>query len=1242
MTPFSSFWQAGYEGADHINPAGIALDMNQLTGHDRQFAADYAALGAFSIRVVRESVGWRRAEAHPQALFRLLEAQMTAARRLGIQVNWTLSHYGWPAGLTLFSPAFVPRFAGFCFRIAQFLRDFYDEAPIYSPINEISFLSWGIAVGLFGHESAASPDAIKCQLVRAALAGCDAIRAADPRARFLHCDPLIHVVADDDQPATRQHAAALNAAQFQAWDMLAGTLAPELGGAPRYLDLMGANYYHGNQWLALSGQRLEWHLDDARRIPLHQMLCQLAQRYQRPLLLAETSHVGSGRAAWLAHITAQVAQARLSGCDIRGICLYPIIDRPLWEAPAHWPHSGLWDVDDHRVRLLNHTCAAALRQSQRQLARFEGVINRAAGPKESDMNTSTLVVFSHLRWGFVYQRPQHLMSRLAQYHRVLFIEEPVYQAGEAGLRQSHPAANVTVIEPHTPIHAPGFHDDQIALLQPLLSALLEPEARPLVWFYTPMALPLLSAFQPAAIIYDCMDELAAFDQAPRQLQQRESALLSRADVVFTGGSSLYEAKKHRHANVHCFPSSVDAGHFAQALDRTNVHPLQAGLATPRLGYYGVIDERMDLSLVAQLAASHPDWQIVMVGPVVKIDASTLPQAANLHWFGQQPYAALPQFLAGWDVCLMPFALNASTRFISPTKVLEYMAAQLPVVSTAIADVARHYQDVVAIADTHEAFIQACERALRQPAERRHQQAQQMAGIVAGTSWDRTVTQMQQQLSGLPATRQPAPAASEPPASGARAQAVALRPIPCLILGAGPTGLSAGYHYGEGAVVLEKNAAPGGWCRSIEDQGFTFDYAGHIMFSSDPYVLGLYDMLLGDNQHWQTREAWVYSHGVYTRYPFQSALHGLPAEVVSECVLGAIEARYGQQSVSEAAPPEETCRDCCADGVVADADRIAPQPQDEDFEHFIYRVWGKGIARHFAIPYNRKLWKTPLQAMETSWLGGRVPLPDLAQIVSGALAPLAKPVGPNARFGYPLRGGFQALMNGFLPHLRCKLETNAAVAAIQPQTHSVTLADGRHLQYDQLISTLPLPELVRLMGARAPEAIQQAAAQLRHTSVCCVNLGVGRANLSDKHWIYYPGDTLFHRIFLQGNASPHCNPPGGFGLTCEITWRDDQPLPCTGEALIQRCIDDCIRCGIFNADDRILTASIVDMPYAYVVYDHARSENVARIRSWLVAQGIHLAGRYSEWEYYNSDHAFLAGRRVAGTVKDLLSNRKTIA
>jgi len=600
---------------------------------------------------------------------------------------------------------------------------------------------------------------------------------------------------------------------------------------------------------------------------------------------------------------------------------------------------------------------------------------------------------------------------------------------------------------------------------------------------------------------------------------------------------------------------------------------------------------------------------------------------------------------------MPFALNASTRFISPTKVLEYMAAQLPIVSTAVPDVVRHYSDIVSIADTPQGFIRACEAALQLSDEARRAQAAQMAAIIAETSWDRTAEQMQAHIASLRDSVTEPVAAALTPESSERVHAVSLRPIECLILGAGPTGLSAGYHYGQGAVVLEKNAAPGGWCRSIEDKGFTFDYAGHIMFSNDPYVLQLYDKLLGDNLHWQNREAWVYSHDVFTRYPFQSALHGLPAEVIGECVLGAIEARYGVTNSQDAAPlsavrqaANTECRDCCADGVLGNeaTEPAGAEEMNEDFESFIFRTWGKGIAHHFAVPYNRKLWKTPLVDMETSWLGGRVPLPDLQQIISGALAPLAKPVGPNARFGYPKRGGFQALMNGFLPHLECALETQAEIAEVQPQTRSVTLKDGRHFHYDQLISTLPLPELVRLMGNRAPEAVQKAATKLRHVSVRCVNLGIGRANLSDKHWIYYPGDTLFHRIFLQGNASPECNPEGGFGLTCEISYRADQPLPYEGDALIQRCIEDCIRVGIIREDDAILTANEVDMPYAYVVYDHQRKANVELIRSWLATQGIHLSGRYSEWEYYNSDHAFLAGKRAAESVKALLTNRKTTA
>jgi protoporphyrinogen oxidase len=190
--------------------------------------------------------------------------------------------------------------------------------------------------------------------------------------------------------------------------------------------------------------------------------------------------------------------------------------------------------------------------------------------------------------------------------------------------------------------------------------------------------------------------------------------------------------------------------------------------------------------------------------------------------------------------------------------------------------------------------------------------------------------------------------------------------------------------------------------------------------------------------------------------------------------------------------------------------------------------------------------------------------------------------------------------------------------------------------------MPLPRLVALIGEEAPHAIRTAAAALRHVSVRCVNLGVARSDITDKHWIYYPEDPVFHRIFVQGNASPHVNPPGGFALTCEITYSRHKPLPCDGEALIKRCIDDCVKVGLLRADDEIIASNQVDMPFAYVVYDHARAENVEIVRNWLGSHDIHLAGRYSEWEYYNSDHAFLAGRRVAEVVAGKLKETSAAA
>lgn len=352
----------------------------------------------------------------------------------------------------------------------------------------------------------------------------------------------------------------------------------------------------------------------------------------------------------------------------------------------------------------------------------------------------TLVVFSHLRWNFVYQRPQHLLSRLARRWQVVFIEEPVPKAERNFLERFSPAEGVEVWRPHVTGEAPGFHDDHLPALQQLVTEGISEAALSeyWVWFYTPMALPLASGLAPRGVVYDCMDELTAFKHAPRQLVQRENALFKTADLVFTGGRSLYNAKKGRHPDVHCFPSSVDAKHFSRA--RAD-HPLQAGLPRPRLGYCGVIDERINLDLIAKVAQARPEWQIVMVGPTAKLEPSELPKRHNIHWLGQQSYDDLPAFIGGWDVCLMPFALNEATRYISPTKTLEYMACGRPSVSTSIRDVVEPYGHLVQIADTPEGFVASCEEILERSRAEQAAHAQALAEVVARTSWDNTATAM---------------------------------------------------------------------------------------------------------------------------------------------------------------------------------------------------------------------------------------------------------------------------------------------------------------------------------------------------------------------------------------------------------------------------------------------------------------------------------------------------------------------
>lgn len=354
-----------------------------------------------------------------------------------------------------------------------------------------------------------------------------------------------------------------------------------------------------------------------------------------------------------------------------------------------------------------------------------------------------IITFSHLRWDFVYQRPQHLLSRMATRQRVFYIEEPLYEEGtHPRWEQYQPEPNITVCRLRTPNPAPGFHDDHLSVFTPLLQQLIDEHAinEHIVWMYTPMALPVAQLLDPQAVIYDCMDELSAFLHAPPALLAREAALLNWADIVFTGGPSLFRAKSNRHENVNCFPSSVDAVHFRQARSGVEAADM-AGIPHPRLGFYGVIDERVDLALLAALAEAHPEWQIVMVGPVVKIDPASLPRAANIHYLGQRGYRELPSYLAGWDVCLLPFALNDATRFISPTKTLEYMAAERPIVSTPITDVAEPYGDIVYLGHTHAEFIDACERALAADEAEHAGRAVRMRAVLAQTSWDTTAQAM---------------------------------------------------------------------------------------------------------------------------------------------------------------------------------------------------------------------------------------------------------------------------------------------------------------------------------------------------------------------------------------------------------------------------------------------------------------------------------------------------------------------
>jgi UDP-galactopyranose mutase len=366
----------------------------------------------------------------------------------------------------------------------------------------------------------------------------------------------------------------------------------------------------------------------------------------------------------------------------------------------------------------------------------------------NDFTTMDLVCFCHLRWDFVYQRPQHLLSRFTKEFRVFYVEEPIFHDKEDAYDITLTRENVWVVVPKLQ-SGECSEMESIVRQKSILNRLfakMEIE-KYIFWYYTPMALKISDQFHPQRVIYDCMDELSNFKFAPPELRELEERLFCKADLVFTGGHCLYEAKQDCHPNIHPFPSSIDREHFSRARADVNEPADQAGIPHLRIGFYGVIDERLNISLLEEVARLRPEWQFILIGPVVKIDPADLPHYTNIHYLGGKSYKELPEYLAGWDIAMIPFEKNDSTKYISPTKTPEYLAAGKPVISSSIRDVVIPYGEkgLVHIADTAADFIAAVDKEVKATETRKEEWMKNVDDYLSQISWDKTWRKMMDQV-----------------------------------------------------------------------------------------------------------------------------------------------------------------------------------------------------------------------------------------------------------------------------------------------------------------------------------------------------------------------------------------------------------------------------------------------------------------------------------------------------------------
>ena len=420
-----------------------------------------------------------------------------------------------------------------------------------------------------------------------------------------------------------------------------------------------------------------------------------------------------------------------------------------------------------------------------------------------------------------------------------------------------------------------------------------------------------------------------------------------------------------------------------------------------------------------------------------------------------------------------------------------------------------------------------------------------------------------------------------------------------IVGAGLAGLSAAYHLKTGYTLLEREKQVGGLCRSININGYTFDYAPHILFTRNPYTRELFHSLLGENLQTHTRRAYIYMNDTYIKYPFEANLYPLPTKIKEECIQGVID---------------------------------RPHIEPKNFMEWIQTTMGSGIAKHYMVPYNEKIWKYPLESMNTQWITGRIPTPSIEEMRRGANAPQTIDYGPNAEFWYPKHGGIGALADSLAENLSVKLGAEATgFNTSKGSVETLYVEDDieKRIESDKVLSSLPLPEIITMLDD-VPDDVQTASDNLIYNSLVCVMVGVKRPNITDKHWLYFPEkDLIFNRISFPMNFSPQTTPTGFSSILVEVTYRDKV---INLEETKKNVLQDLVKAKIITENDEIEISEAIDFKYAYVIYDISHRKNVKVIHEYLVAHNIVPIGRFGEWEYYNMDKAILSGKNAGENVR----------